>query len=294
MRIRARPLIMAGIVATSISLLGSCTANPIILGWDPGDAGVDKSGLVVQSVAGEAGAVECWAARSPGAPRADGGGAGREPEAFVLFFTGKGTRAEQWTGPVAASWGERPVEVWGVNYPGFGKSSGPATLERVGPAALQAYDALASHAAGRPVFVQGASFGTAPALHVAARRPVAGLVLHKPPPLRELVLGSYGWWNLWLFAGPVAAQIPSELDSLQNGRAASAPAVFLVHGADEIIATDYQRQVAESYAGPKRVIDNANASHDAPLTRDASEQMQAALDWLWNAGRQHGPEDARR
>jgi len=41
------------------------------------------------------------------------------------------------------------------------------------------------------------------ALSVAARRPVAGLVLQNPPPLRQLIMGHYGWWNLWLVAGAV-------------------------------------------------------------------------------------------
>ena len=154
----------------------------------------------------------------------------------MLFFPGKGSRAEAWTGMVAEAWGERAVEVWGMNWPGFGGTTGPARLDRVGPTAVRAYDAVAREARGRPVFLQAASFGTAAALRVAAERPgVAGAVLHKPPPLRELILGGYGWWNLWLFAGPIARKVPADLDSLANGARAKAPAVFLVHGADGII-----------------------------------------------------------
>jgi hypothetical protein len=223
--------------------------------------------------------IECWVARSPGA-RGEGGQPGRDPEVFVLFFVGKGARTEAWTAAVADSWGGRPVEVWGVNYPGFGGSTGPARLAGVGPAALAAYDELERVAAGRPVLLQGASFGTAPALHVAARRPVAGLVLHKPPPLRQVVLGRYGWWNLWLVAGPVAAGIPSDLDSLSNASRSRAPAVFLIHGADGITPASYQRRVAAAYAGPKRVIEMPGARHDDPLTKQAAEEMERALDWL--------------
>ena len=53
--------------------------------------------------------------------------------------------------------------------------------------------------------------------HVAANRPVAAIVLQNPPPLRQLILGHYGWWNLWLIATPVALGVPSELDSLNIG-----------------------------------------------------------------------------
>jgi pimeloyl-ACP methyl ester carboxylesterase len=66
--------------------------------------------------------------------------------------------------------GPRAVEVWGVNYPGFGGSTGPARLARIGPAALAAFDALKREARDRPVVVFGASMGTTAALHIAAHR----------------------------------------------------------------------------------------------------------------------------
>jgi pimeloyl-ACP methyl ester carboxylesterase len=171
-----------------------------------------------------------------------------------------------------------------MNYPGFGGSAGPGRLSAVAPAALGAYDVLQQAAGERPVFLQGASFGTAPALHVAARRPVAGLVLHKPPPLKQMILGSYGWWNLWLLAGPVAGRVPDDLDSLSNASHAKSPAVFILHGSDQIIAPRYQRRVAEAYAGPKRVIEMPGARHDDPLTSEASRQWAEARQWLWETG----------
>src|SRR6478736_2180132 len=67
--------------------------------------------------------------------------------------------------------------------------------------------------ANPPIYVFGASIGSAVAMDVAANREVRGLILHNPPPLRQIILRNYGWWNLWLLAGPVALQIPRELDS---------------------------------------------------------------------------------
>jgi hypothetical protein len=259
-------------------LLASCAGDKVVLGTDPGP--VDPAGARRHVIQVNGRAVECWIARSPGA-RAD---ASRDPQAFVLFLVGKGTRTDGWTTAVADAWGDKPVEVWGMNYPGFGGSDGPPRLARVGPTALGTYDVLKQTAGTRPVFLQAASFGTAPALHVAARRPVAGLVLHKPPPLKQMILGSYGWWNLWLLAGPVAARVPDDLDSLSNASRARSPAVFLVHGSDEIIAPGHQRRVAETYAGPKRVIEMPGARHDDRLTQEASRQMGEALQWLWDAG----------
>jgi hypothetical protein len=280
-RRRRTRLVGAGIAVVACMLLASCAGDKVVLGTDPGP--VDPAGARRHVIRVEGRAVECWVARSPGA-RSPGGraDAAGEPQAFVLFLVGKGTRADGWTTAVADAWGDKPVEVWGMNYPGFAGSDGPPRLERVGPTALGTYDVLKQTAGVRPVFLQAASFGTAPALHVAARRPVAGLVLHKPPPLKQMILGSYGWWNLWLLAGPVAARVPDDLDSLSNASRASAPAVFLLHGWDEIIAPHHQRRVAEAYAGPKRVIEMA-ARHDDPLTREASQQLAEALEWLWRA-----------
>ena len=118
-------------------------------------------------------------------------------------------------------WNDRAVEIWGMNYPGFGGSTGPPRLARIGPAAVAAFDALRREAADAPIVAYGASIGATAALHVAASRPaeIAGLILHNPPPLREMILRQFGWWNLWLLAGPVALQIPRDLDSIANARA---------------------------------------------------------------------------
>ena len=167
-----------------------------------------------------------------------------------------------------------------MNYPGSGGSDGPARLGAVGPAALGAYDALKQRG-NRPVFIQGASFGTTAALCIAARRPVAGLILFNPPPLRQLILGQYGWWNLWLLAGPVAWRIPAELDSLANGAHSAAPAIFVRFGADDIVPPNYQRRVSNAYAGPKRMIDIPGAKHSDPLPREGAQQLADGVEWLW-------------
>lgn len=220
--------------------------------------------------------VECWIARSPGARDL-------EPRAFVLFFVGKGDRTERWIGAVANAWGARPVEVWGMNYPGSGGSDGPPRLAAVGPDAIATYDALKQVAGPRPIFIHAGSFGTTAALCVAARRHVDGLVVQNTPPLRQLILGHYGWWNLWLVAAPVAMQIPPDLDSRANAASCTAPAVFISAGADTLIPPRYHRLVIDAYAGPKRVIDMPGAGHDSPLTREAARQFNEGIDWLWKS-----------
>src|SRR5258708_717473 len=54
---------------------------------------------------------------------------GREPQAYVLQFIGNADRAEDAAARAAAQWEAHPVEVWAVNYPAFGGSTGPTSLK---------------------------------------------------------------------------------------------------------------------------------------------------------------------
>lgn len=201
-------------------------------------------------------------------------------EAYVLRFYGNADRAEHWVAEEAEMWNNRAVEVWGVNYPGFGGSTGPARLARLGPAALSAFDALQQVAGERPIILFGTSLGTATALHIAAQRPVAGLILQNPPPIREMILRQFGWWNLWLLAGPFAQKIPAALDSVANAKAVHAPAIFLLADEDEVVAARFQTLVVDAYAGEKQVIHLPGAGHNSPIEGDSLTRMDDSLDWL--------------
>jgi pimeloyl-ACP methyl ester carboxylesterase len=204
----------------------------------------------------------------------------QEPQIYVLRFYGNADRADRWVAAEAQMWNGRAVEVWGMNYPGFGRSTGPARLSRLGPAALAAFDALKDRAGDRPIFVFGASLGTTTALHVAAHRQVAGLILHNPPALRQIILRQFGWWNLWLLAGPLAQKLPADLDSIANARAIRVPAIFLLAENDEVVAPRFQRLVVDAYAGEKRVISLIGAGHNSPIEGAGLVEFQRDLDWL--------------
>jgi hypothetical protein len=240
----------------------------------PSTQSINPHGAIKKTVPFENGELELWTARSHLAQEL-----GRS-EIYVLRFYGNADRAERWVVLEAEMWNDRAVEVWGVNYPGFGGSTGPSRLKRIAPAALTAFDALQHEADKRPIIIFGASIGSAPALHIAAHRTVAGLILHNPPALRQLILRQYGWWNLWLLAGPVAAQIPADLDSIANARTVHAPAIFLLAEQDEIVAPRFQHLVADAYAGEKRVIALRGAHHNNPIEGAGLADLYNALDWL--------------
>ena len=240
----------------------------------PTRAPIDAGGAVRKAIPFQNGELELWTALSH---RAQQNG---RVDTYVLRFYGNADRAEYWVAEEAEAWNDRAVEVWGMNYPGFGESTGPARLARIGPAAVTAFDELKRHTTGQPIVLYGASLGSAAALHVARQRPVAGLILHNPLPLRQMILRRFGWWNLWLLAGPIALQIPRDLDSISNAKAIQTPTIFLLAEKDEIVPPRYHRLVVDAYAGQKRVVTLRDAYHNTPVEGAGLADLYRALDWL--------------
>jgi pimeloyl-ACP methyl ester carboxylesterase len=251
----------------------SCTPVLDHLVLFPWTGRIPSGNATRRTVPFEGGELEVWTAESPAAR------AGR-PKTYVLRFYGNADRADRWVADEAEMFGDRALEFWGMNYPGFGGSTGPARLARIGPGALAAFDELRREAGERPIVLFGASLGTTAALHVAAKRPVAGLVLQNPPALRQMILRQFGWWNLWLLAGPLSLKVPAELDSINNAKASHARAIFLLAEKDEVVAPRFQQLVANSYAGEKRVISLRGANHNSPIDPEGWRTFQEALNWL--------------
>lgn len=203
-----------------------------------------------------------------------------EPQAYILKFGGNGSRAERAESHPGEIWPHLNAEVWAVNYPGYGNSTGRASLRRMVESSDSLFQYMQSVACGKPIIVTGNSIGTTCALYLAARRPIAGLMLRNPPPLKQLIVGEHGWWNLWLGARVVAAGVPNELNSIANAAAAQAPAVFVMSGRDRVVPPRYQQLIQDAYAGPKRIVLDPTAGHSTELAADVAPQYLAALRWL--------------
>src|SRR5687768_305075 len=102
------------VVYVVVMVFGGCADKLILF---PSRQAIDARTARPVEVAWKGGVVEVWVDRSPGA-------AGGEPRAFVIEFTGNATRAEEVASYAASRWGSRAVEVWMVNYPGYGGSTG--------------------------------------------------------------------------------------------------------------------------------------------------------------------------
>ena len=274
-RVRRRLSLLAGLLAVYLVAMfplgcGAMLADKLML--FPSRGRIPAPGTTERLIETPVGLMHVVIARSAGE--------GVAPERFVVRFEGNASRAEYTAAYVADRWGDVPTEVWAMNHPGFGQSDGPARLDRLAPAALGVYDAMSKEAQGKPIFIDADSMGATQGLYVAAERqatrPVAGLVLKNPPPLRQIVMGRFGWWNLWLAAGPIAAGVPKELDAIANARRIRAPAIFIRSMRDEIVPVKYQQKIIDAYAGPKQIVEFAGADHNAPLD-EVDDEIALAL-----------------
>jgi pimeloyl-ACP methyl ester carboxylesterase len=241
----------------------------------PSQQPVDAKGAQQRIVVDHGRRIEVFVARSPGVT------GNQPPLAYSLEFTGNATRAELVASESANRWGQRPVEVWVMNYPAFGASDGPSALHLIPPVALATYDALARQGGGRPIFICGRSLGTTVALYVAAHRPCAGMVLQSCPPLQALIVEHYGWWNLWIAASIVAAEVPEELNSLLNAPHVKAPGIFIVTCADNLVPARYQSMIINAYGGVPHLVLMHNAGHNSPMSAGEELLLADELDWLW-------------
>ena len=219
------------------------------------------------------GFVEAWTCRI-GASSVD------DVDLFVLKFSGTAARAERATYHPLDYWSDLRSEIWAVNPPGYGGSNGRASVAKLASSGLAAYQQMAKVAAGRPIIVMGDSLGTITSLYLAANYPVDGIILRNPPPLRQLVFGRYGWWNLWLGSGIIAACVPQNICSLRNAASCTAPAVFVSSRMDRTVPRYYHQKVIRAYAGPKKILRLRNADHRSRIRGSDQAQYVQLLDWL--------------
>jgi pimeloyl-ACP methyl ester carboxylesterase len=268
---RRRWILLALVALLLGAAFAGCSplADRLLLYPPSGDR--DLGGAERVMIADAGGAIETIRVKSPAA-KASGA------KSIVLRFYGNADRADAWPAEEAASFEitiGSAVEVWGVNYPGFGRSEGSATLDGVARAADVAF--VEAQKRGLPIFVVGTSMGTTAALHLAAEHDVRGVLLQNPPPLPQLIRGRYGWWNLWLVAAPLSWCVPSSLDSLDNARRTKAPTIVVSSEDDEVVPFDYQTDVFDACAGPKARVMVPGAKHNDPIPPDKWTEIAVAM-----------------
>ena len=175
-------------------------------------------------------------------PREPAAGAGATP---VVVYFGGNAEDVSWT-LADARW---PPD-WAVaafNYRGYGASEGRPAQRTLQDDALAIHDVLTVRDDVDParVVVFGRSLGSAVAVSLATRRPVAGVVLVSPFD-SMVALGRHHYPYL-----PVSALLRHRFDSLSRAPQARAPMLAIVADRDSVVPLARSRALYDAWGGPK-------------------------------------------
>lgn len=173
---------------------------------------------------------------------------------LVLYFGGN---AEDVSWMIDQAAAHAPGIAWLlVSYRGYGGSEGAPTARNISADALRWYD----HAAGviRPsrIVVFGRSLGSGAAVHVAAHRSVAKVVLVTPfDSLSGVAKHHYPWL-------PVDWLLRHRFDSLELAPRIRVPLLCIAAARDLVIPPAHARRLFEAWGGEKRWIELEGAGHN--------------------------------
>ena len=209
---------------------------------------------------------------------AQGGG---KPQFRFLKAPGTAGRAERSTDFPAQLIDNVTSEVITWNPPGYGASTGRASLASLVPALAEVYDYLNNEKA-IPTIGVGNSLGCCSIMGLATVRKLAGSVLRNPPPIIEMCQKRNRWWNLWRVGSWIASAIPSELDAMKTAPLIQCPAIFIHSLQDTFVPMEMQKRIMQLYCGPKEKAFLENSDHDTPIDEAQLSAIAPSFDWLMN------------
>jgi uncharacterized protein len=102
-----------------------------------------------------------------------------KPKGVVLYFHGN-RKNIAWYAKYAPNFTKKGYEVWMIDYPGYGKSTGALTEQRLYDYAEQLYRLAASRFSKDSIILYGKSMGSGLAAYIASRKNCKELILETP------------------------------------------------------------------------------------------------------------------
>jgi fermentation-respiration switch protein FrsA (DUF1100 family) len=174
---------------------------------------------------------------------------------LLIYFGGNAEEVSR-TSTLAGS-----VPGWSLlalNYRGYGGNPGTPSEHSLSADALAIHDWALGRADvdATRVIAFGRSLGSGLAVHLAAERPLAGVILVTPfDSLRAVAR------RLYPFA-PVSLLLRHNFDSLSRAPAIRAPLLVLAAGRDEVVPISHARTLFAGWAGPKTWREFPAAGHN--------------------------------
>jgi alpha-beta hydrolase superfamily lysophospholipase len=148
-----------------------------------------------------------------------------KPKGVVLYFHGNKENINHYA-KAAPDFTSRGYDVWMIDYPGYGKSTGDFTEQRLYDWALVFYKLAQANYSKDSIIIYGKSMGTGIAAQLATIRDCKALVLEAPYYSLPSIIGS------WLPIYPVNKMIHFKLPTWQYVQEVTNP-VIIFHGTSD-------------------------------------------------------------
>jgi len=173
----------------------------------------------------------------------------------VLIFHGNAGCAIDRASYADALQSVAPLDVYILEYPGYGSRSGSPAQSGIFAAATEAIGSLTTN---RSIYLIGESLGTGVAAYLAGsrRNAVAGVLLIAPYNNFATVAREH----MPLF--PVKWMLRDQYPSDTYLKTYTGPLVVLLAGNDRVVPNHLGRRLFDGYRGPKKLLEQPNATHD--------------------------------
>jgi alpha-beta hydrolase superfamily lysophospholipase len=188
----------------------------------------------------------------------------------VLYFHGNRKNIGHYAA-FAKNFTRNNYEVWMIDYPKFGKSTGELTEENLYEGALQLYMLAKLNFKPSQIILYGKSMGTGIATQLASIRDCKQLILETPYYSMESLLGRY------LFMYPLSKLLHFKLPSNEYIQKVTAP-VAIFHGTDDgVIAYSNAKRLTTHFKKGDEFITIKDGTH---LNLNNFKLMQDKLDYI--------------
>jgi hypothetical protein len=148
-----------------------------------------------------------------------------QPKGVVLYFHGNKQNITRYA-KAAPAFTSRGYDVWMIDYPGYGKSTGDFTEQRLYDWALVFYKLAQARYSKDSIIIYGKSMGTGIAAQLATIRDCKALVLEAPYYSFPSIIGS------WLPVYPLNKMIHFKLPTWQYVKEVTNP-IVIFHGTSD-------------------------------------------------------------